>query len=216
MKSILKSFMLSGALLVAVTGAPGAVIAQQPTRAHEARETSQTHKTDIEERKAQAEIRQEKAKTRATEKRDEAKLRACQNREKAVTNIMARIVDRGEKHIALFNTIATRTQAFYEEKGYSVENYDELVANTEAARAEALDHLEVLKAENNFNCESEDPKAFVSAFKDALKIQIDSLKEYRTAVKDLIVGVKSAQSQGEAESEDKSEEEVETEVTDNE
>lgn len=209
MKSILKSFMLAGALIVAVAGAPNAVIAHQNARAHGGRESAAQHRAEIEERKAQAEVRREAARTAAAEKRDAAKVKACEKRAEKITNIMDRVVDRSEKHVALFNTIATRTQEFYVNKGYELDNYDELVENVDAARADALDHLEVLRAENNFSCETDDPKVFVAAYKDALKTQIDSLKEYRTAVKDLIVGVKSSKSNGDKE---KTENEAETEA----
>lgn len=188
--------MLAGALVVAVAGAPNAVIAHQNARAHGGRESAGQHRAEIEDRKAEAEARREAAQTAAAEKRNEAKLKACEKRSEKITNIMDRIVDRSEKHVALFNTIATRTQEFYVNNGYELDNYDELVENVELARADALDHLEVLRAENNFSCEMDDPKVFVAAFKDALKTQIESLKEYRTAVKDLIVGVKSSKNNG--------------------
>ena len=40
------------------------------------------------------------------------KLRVCQNRQKAITNIMSRIADRGQKQLNLFSNIATKTEAF--------------------------------------------------------------------------------------------------------
>ncbi len=37
------------------------------------------------------------------------------------------------------------------------------------------------------------PKGVISSFKESLKAEITALKEYKTAIKNLIVGVKSVQ-----------------------
>ena len=72
-------------------------------------------------------------------------LKSCQKLEGAVNNIMARIVDRGSKQIVVFDTIATRTEAFYASKGKAVAKYDGLVAAVTAAKAKALLDLAALK-----------------------------------------------------------------------
>lgn len=128
------------------------------------------------------------------QKLDAAKLRACENRKENIDAIMARSIIRAERHLALFSTIAERVKAFYEEKGRTVANYDELVAAVDAGVAEAEANLEILKAQDAFECDADDPKGSIEAFKLALKAINEDLKEYRTAVKNLIVGVKSAQS----------------------
>ena len=46
----------------------------------------------------------------------------------------------------------------------------------------------------SFSCESDDPKGVMVEFKTALQTRNTVLKEYKTAIKDLIVAVKSAQS----------------------
>lgn len=122
------------------------------------------------------------------------KLRVCEQRKTRITNIMNRAVTRAERQLNLFNTIAERVKAFYVKKGYTVANYAELVAAVDAAKAKAEADVAALKALEPFDCDSEDPKGDAEAFKLALTTIRKDLKDYRTSVKNLIVGVKSAHS----------------------
>lgn len=137
---------------------------------------------------------------------ESAQLKRCEAQEKAITNIMARIGDRGQKHLDLFTTISDRVQAFYAEKGYTLDNYDSLVADVNAKKEAAQAVVdEVQAADTDFACEGDNPRGVASGFKAALQEQIAALKEYRTAVKNLIVGVKSVQPAETTESADEGE-----------
>lgn len=123
-----------------------------------------------------------------------AQLKACQNRQKAITNIMARIADRGQKQLTLFGTIATRVETFYTDKGKTLNNYSALVADVNAKQAAAQATVDTIESDSTgFSCDGTDPKGFVDTFKDSLKSEISALQDYRTSVKNLIVGVKSVQ-----------------------
>jgi hypothetical protein len=123
------------------------------------------------------------------------KLKVCENRHKAISNIMGRIADRGQKQLDLFSTIATRTETFYTNKGKTLSNYDALVAAVNAKKAAAQTTVDSTKADSTgFTCDSADPQGSISQFKTDLKSEIQALKDYKTAVKNLIVGVKSVQS----------------------
>lgn len=122
------------------------------------------------------------------------RLKACQNRQKAITNIMTRIADRGEKQLTLFGTIATRVETFYTDKGKTLSNYDTLVADVNTKQAAAQTTVDTIKSDSTgFSCDSSNPKGFVDSFKASLKSEISALQDYRTSVKNLIVGVKSVQ-----------------------
>lgn len=162
-----------------------------PSAAQALPEQAENAQTTVEERKAAAQERVEAAKTRLAD----AKLKACQNRQESITSIMGRIGDRGQKQIDLFSTIAERTQTFYTEKGKTLANYDELVSNVEAKKAAAQTTVDTVKSTSTeFDCTGENPRGVASTFKESLKAQITALKDYKTSVKDLIVGVKSVQS----------------------
>lgn len=139
---------------------------------------------------ARAEVAQTAAQTRLAD----AKLKACQNRETAINNILSRIADRGQKQLDLFSTIATRTETFYTNKGKTLSNYDALVADVNAKKAVAQTAVNTVKSNSvSFKCDGTDPKGAAASFKDSLKSEIAALKDYKTAVKNLIVGVKSVQ-----------------------
>jgi hypothetical protein len=189
------------AVFVAAIGSQPLVVTQN-VRAQESRPNKQQllerAKQNAEQRKQEALARAEQQRAAAKTRLEEAKLRACQNRERAIQNIMARISDRGQKHLDLFTKIADRVKAFHEDKGLNAENYDALVAEIDAKKAEAQAAVDVLKSSDlTFDCESEDPKGTVTAFKDMTKDMIDALQAYRTAVKDLIVAVAKAQQEAE-------------------
>src|SRR5688572_9964529 len=89
------------------------------------------------ERKEAAQEKQKERKEATQAKLQDAKLKACQNRQKAITNIMARIADRGQKQINVFSIITQRVENFYIDKGRTLDNYDELVAEVAAKKAAA-------------------------------------------------------------------------------
>lgn len=133
-----------------------------------------------------------------SDKLDNAKEKACTNRKKAVTNIEARIAERGQRQIDTFSKIAQRTEDFYASKGYSLSNYSELVTKVESAKTNAQTAVNTVKSDSltvdTATCQSGDGKTKVEAFKKDLRLEQTALKAYKTAVKNLIVGVKSAKS----------------------
>jgi hypothetical protein len=189
--------------LMLLPGISGAQPAGQTERVRErAEQRAEKARAAAEER---GEVKRAEAETRLADK----KLEICERREQKVQNIMARISDRGDKHLDVFTKISDRVQTFYTDKNLTVANYDELVANVDKKKQAAEAQVAAIReASVEFNCDSEDPKGVAWAFKDDMKAQVAALKEYRTAVKDLLVAVKK--SLGEAEG---SESESETEET---
>lgn len=124
-----------------------------------------------------------------------AKLKVCQTHEKEITNITTRFSDRGTKQLDVFNKIADRTEAFYTSKGKTLSNYDTLVADVTSKKASAQAAVNtVTSSSTTFKCDGTDPKGMATSFKDSLKVEITALKDYKTAIKNLIVGVKSVES----------------------
>jgi hypothetical protein len=138
--------------------------------------------------------RREERKQEGRARLDAAKQRVCEVHKKRIAAIMKRGAARAENHVAVFTKIAERTKAFYEKKGKVLANYDELVAAVDSAKAKTEADIATLKTLDELDCSSEDPKGNVEDFKTALKTVKDDLQAYRTAIKNLIVGVKSVQS----------------------
>jgi hypothetical protein len=196
MKLAVRGLITGGALVLLFALMP-AVFAEEATD-----DSTTTTTTDIREGddprlelKQRIQALKEERQENKQQRLEANKLRVCEQRKTKITAIMNRAVVRAERQLELFTTIAERVKNFYEEKGRTIANYDELVAAVDAAKADAEANLEVLKGLEPFDCNAEDPKGNVEAFKLALKSINEDLKAYRTSVKNLIVGVKSAQSQ---------------------
>lgn len=190
-KQFIKNGLLSAIAVLGIAVAVPLVAQALPARAQD----SQTNAQGGQQGTAQTTNDQGNSGEVAQKRLADAKLKACQNRERTMTNIMSRLGDRGQKQADLFGTIADRTQKYYTDKGLVLANYDELVANVTAKRTAAQETVRTVKATGtSFRCDGDDPKGVASTFKNNLSAEIDALAAYKTSVKDLIVGVKSAQS----------------------
>lgn len=185
-------FSLTSAFILALTVVGTPVLAVAAPNAHANAQATQTTTTNEDTTTSSSMAPEKKAAPKT--KLADAKLKACQNREKAITNVMGRISDRGQKQLDLFSSIATKTKAFYVVKGKTLGNYDALVADVTAKKDAAQTAVDTVKANRvTFKCDGTDPKGAAATFKESLKLQITALKEYKTSVKNLIVGVKSVQ-----------------------
>lgn len=196
-KQSVRILVLGFALIFVLSCVPAAVFAQDEEGGDDATTVSIEEGDNNSNRGEQLKSRLQELKAERQQKNQErlaaAKLRVCQQRQSKIKAIINRSVTRAEKQLTLFTTIAERVKVFYAEKGRTVANYDELVAAVDAAKADAQSNLSVLKNLDPFECDVKDPKGNAEAFKVALRMVNEDLKTYRTAVKNLIVGVKSAQ-----------------------
>jgi uncharacterized protein YmfQ (DUF2313 family) len=182
-----KKHISAGLVVMAIVAAVPFAANAQPARALEAQTEAQQRQ---ETAQATAAEKQAAAQTRLTD----TKLKVCQLREKTVGNIMARMSDRGAKQLDVFSKIADRTEAFYVKAGKVLSNYDVLVADVVATKADAQTAVDAVKnTSTTFKCDGTNPKGVASSFKASLEAQNKALKAYKTAVKNLIVGVKSVQ-----------------------
>ena len=124
-----------------------------------------------------------------------AKLQSCQSREKVITATMARMQDRAQKQLQVFDKVAERVQAFYESKGYQSIQYGELVANMNQKRIAAQNATQTMAQNGGFSCGGDAPKGTLDGFSTQAKAANATLKDYKTAVQDLIVDVKTAASE---------------------
>lgn len=148
--------------------------------------------------KQELEKKREAAKNELELKKDKLKddkLKICQEREDHIDSSMTGAASRGQEKITLFTKIAERTEAFYVSKGKVLSNYNDLVTVVNTEKAAAQSAVDTVKASSSgFKCDGDNPKGAANLFKIDIQAMNDALKNYRTAVKDLIVGVKSVQS----------------------
>jgi hypothetical protein len=159
------------------------------TKKEQARQRAEAKREEANAKRLAA---QEQAKSGRSEAQ---KLAQCKRKEKTINQIMVRIADRGQKQMDLFSTIATRVEDFYTKSGRTADNYDALVAAVNSSKADAQTTVTDIKTTSvSFKCDGSESNSAGQAFKASLKSEIQALKDYKTAVKNLIVGVKSVQS----------------------
>lgn len=159
-----------------------------------AAETDRTQ--DINSSRQSTQEKRDEKKQLVAAKLAENKMKVCEKRLDIIKRIMSKAHERGQKQLDVFTKIADRTNTFYEEKNYSVANYEDLVAAVDEKRQSAeLSIAMSSETIDQFVCDSEDPLAIKDLFKAQIKDQNTALKEYRTAIKDLIVAIKSSKSQ---------------------
>lgn len=142
------------------------------------------------ERKAAVEKRQD-LKAAAKGRLDEAKKRVCEKRVVQIKRTVGQAAQQGEKHLAVFDTISDRVQQFYLDKKLNVTNYDALVKEVEAKRANVVALIAKTK-DLKFECTDENATGKAEALKNTINALHAALKEYRTSIKNLIVAVKTA------------------------
>jgi hypothetical protein len=166
-------------------------------RASESEKKMKERKSELESKKSEMEAKRSEVKEKFTEKR----LEKCKEREARINEKMKKISERKAKQVEVFNKIAERTMTFYEENNLTLANYDALVADVVAKRGIADAEIENLKNTTvDFKCDSEDPLKVSEAFKTARESVKKAMKDYKTSVKNLIVGVKSVTPSTESES----------------
>jgi hypothetical protein len=142
--------------------------------------------------KAQLEATREANRAARQEKLSASKLEICKAHEANINNRIARIADRSAKHLALFNQISERTQAYYLNANQTVANYDELLADVATKKSAAeMAIADITTTTADFTCEGESPKIAIEEFKISLKSSIEVLKDYKTSVKNLISGIRA-------------------------
>ena len=125
-----------------------------------------------------------------------AKLKACQTRQDAINRRSETLARRAENIQKRFDAISSRVQEYYSSKivtkNLSVENYQELVGDISAKAAavdKAVEHASSVAGK--FSCSGDDPKEQLKDFRSDMKEVIEALKEYKKAIVDLIVAVRS-------------------------
>lgn len=129
-------------------------------------------------------------------KQDAAKLKACQKRATAGNKKLQQAAVRGQKQINTISNVAVRDQSTYARRGKTLSNYDSLVSDVTAKKAAAQAAVMIVKNDQvSSNCDGTDTKDKdpASSFKSDLKAETTALKDYKTAVKNLTVGIKSVQ-----------------------
>ena len=174
---------------------------------------SETQKRQIAEKKAEIKSNIETIKTERTEKLATKKLEICEKRQERINTLMVKATERNTKHLAVFQKIEDKVKAFYVKKNITVTGYELAVANADAKEADAIAAIEISN-EVTFDCATADAAKPGADIKAAMQARHTALKDYRTAIKDLILVVKQHNGQNREKTDGtKTENESETEST---
>lgn len=133
----------------------------------------------------------------ATQKLTEAKLRVCQNKESGIQKRNIQLNKMAENMMTKFDAITTRVKTYYTEKalpnGVTVSNYDALVSEIATKKAAVQTSLTKANTDSTaFSCTSDGPKGQLTQYRVDMQAVKQSLKDYRTSIKNLIVAIHTA------------------------
>lgn len=168
---------------------------------------SEAQQQRIQERKQELRDRLEQAKADRTTKLEQRRLEICQQREERINAIFTKGLEQNGKQLAVFQGIEEKVKAFYEAKGLSAEGYDAAVAKADEKEAAAIAAIDT-SAAMEFDCETTSGQAPGQVIKQAMQARHVALKEYRTAIKDLILVVKKGHGQQQGSGTDSSSDET--------
>ena len=125
----------------------------------------------------------------------ELKMKACQSHEESLQQRMTKLTNMTTNMQNKFAAHAQRVEDYYTDKvisaGKNVANYDQLVVDVENKNTKVSESLaKAQTTANNFSCEAENPKQVLTSFRKDMQSTKMALKEYRIAIKNLIVAVR--------------------------
>ncbi|HCR55557.1 TPA: hypothetical protein DIV49_01160 [Candidatus Saccharibacteria bacterium] len=145
----------------------------------------------IAERRQMLEDKFDKKRDEIKEKLAGKRFELCQEREANINRLIDDGVERSKKKLAVFQRIEEAVKSFYVEKGLLAEGYDAAVANADEKEAAAIAAIEAV-GQIDFDCSNVESSRPNGVIREAIHTRHDALKEYKTAVRELIQVVKKA------------------------
>lgn len=160
-------------------------------------ESSDTRREEVTKRRTELQAKlqamKEENKTRLAAKR----LEACEKHSDKINNIIQKRSKQATKQLGVFTKISDRVQQFVADKKLTVENYDALVTEIDAKRDAAQAAIETNTA-TKFDCSTTSADKPLQVPRTSVETVRTALHDYRTAIKNLIVNVKSSAEKQEA------------------
>lgn len=147
------------------------------------------------EREAVKEQENEQEKEKLHERLEADKKKVCEKHVGTITRVMTAMNSRRQNAFDRITKVSEAVQAFYVKKELSVANYDDLVAQVNAAKSVAQAATTAQTTIPSVNCDGDHPRADIADFKEKRSASIDAMKAYRDAVKALVKAVREAASQ---------------------
>lgn len=182
--------ILIGSVAPSVSALEGTTEPQEPTT--QPVRSTENRTAELQQRQAALQKKQqEQAKKELLLK--QKRIEQCVAKSEGVNTALQKITENRQRIFNRLSELSDKVQAFVTNKKLVVANYDQLIANLSTRKTTAEASINQVQAVNTLNCNDvRTPKDQLQTFRDKRKGSVDALKEYRTAVKKLILAVKSA------------------------
>lgn len=162
------------------------------TESHHSREDRlQRFNERIAERRNKLEQKFEERKAKRQEKLEGKRLDICEKRETRINELLQSSAEHAKKKLAVFQRIEEGVKNFYVEKDLNADGYDAAVTNADEKEAAAIAAIDAM-AGISFSCDEADGSNPGAVISEAAHARHDALREYKQAVRQLIVVVKKA------------------------
>jgi len=117
----------------------------------------------------------------------------CSSRSTIINNLMARIIDRGSKQLAVLDKTYSELRDYYETSGAAITDYGTKIDSITTKQTEAQVSVQSLtQYGSSLDCSGSDPKGQLNVFLETTQIEYDKLKIYKDAVSELLSSIKLA------------------------
>jgi hypothetical protein len=121
--------------------------------------------------------------------------KVCEHIQNAVNHKLSAFNNHASTYLTRLNNVFTKLQAYQTTNNLPVSNYNDLVTAATTAQTNATVAVDALNSlGSTLDCTSTDPGAMLSSVKEGATSARDSLKAYRTSLKDIVVALAHAQS----------------------
>lgn len=193
MKKFIQTVLITALFVVPLVGLPAIAHASENQNESE----TETETFDLFGKQEDRQNKAAEVKERVRGRLNEVRLQVCELRVDVINRIMDKAAEQGTKHLGVFTKILDRVKDFYKTKNLSVDNYQDLLDMAEQKAAAAQTAINTVADGTDFVCNSDDPVGKVDKFNGSVRAMHKALKEYRTAIKDVIVGIVGAAKQAE-------------------
>jgi hypothetical protein len=150
-------------------------------------------KSLLEQHKSDAQASVEDLRKNKPAQTEAVREKTCDARKTEIQNRATKYAASAAKHLATFDSIFAKVQAFHDTKKLDAANYDALVAAAKTKQTAAASAVVALQDTSKLTIDcTADPAVAVSQIKEAVKKAHDALHDYRLAVKDVIKALKAA------------------------
>jgi hypothetical protein len=163
----------------------------EPQSTTTAAQAEKDREVKLEQAREQTKTQLEEAKKNVKQKLETKRLETCTQRTARINTLLKDNATRSQGTLTKFASVLQRVEDYKTAHNLTVANYDGLVADVKAKEAAAASAIGTVSG-TTFDCTSQDANAVGKFQTGVIKDELNAIKAYRTAIKNLITAVKQA------------------------